>query len=179
VNVTELDLPGVRLIEPRRFGDARGWFMEIWNQERYHAAGLEFGFVQDNLSFSSRGVLRGLHFQDPHPQGKLVWVGSGEIWDVAADVRPDSPTFGKWVASTLSAENGRQLFIPEGYAHGFVVLSEQALVAYKCTTPYRPECEHTIRWDDPDLGIDWPINAPIVSEKDVRGNWLAELKPAP
>ena len=174
MKVTELDLPGVLLIETRRFDDKRGWFLESWNAARYREAGVDLSFVQDNVSFSRKGVLRGLHFQDPHPQGKLVWVVQGEVWDVAVDVRRGSPTFGRWLGHTLSANNARQLFIPEGFAHGFVVLSETALVCYKCTAPYRPEAERTLRWDDPDVGIEWPISDPVVSEKDAGGSGLAE-----
>jgi dTDP-4-dehydrorhamnose 3,5-epimerase len=169
MKVTPLGISGLLLLEPRRFTDQRGWFMEGWNKERYADAGLLVDFVQDNVSYSTRGVLRGLHFQDPHPQGKLVSVLDGEVWDVAVDVRRDSPTFGKWCGEVLSSQNSNQLYIPQGCAHGFVVTSESALFVYKCTTPYRPESERTIRWDDPTLAIPWPISEPIVSDKDRRG----------
>jgi dTDP-4-dehydrorhamnose 3,5-epimerase len=176
VKVTELRLPGVLLFEPRRFEDHRGWFAESWNARRYRDAGLDASFVQDNTAFSRRGVLRGLHFQDPHPQGKLVWALAGEVWDVAVDVRPGSPTFGEWLSCTLSAENARQIFIPEGFAHGFLVLSDSALCCYKCTDLYRPEAEGTLLWNDPDLAIPWPIADPILSEKDREGLTLDSLQ---
>lgn len=177
MKVTELALPGVLLIEPRVFGDARGWFMESWHAERYAAAGVGAGFVQDNVSFSRRGTLRGLHYQHPHPQGKLVGVLEGEVWDVAVDIRVGSPTFGRWVGTVLSAENHRQLYIPPGFAHGFVVTSDVALFHYKCTDVYHPEAEGTVLWSDPALGIDWPVAAPTVSQKDAAALPLAQLSP--
>jgi len=176
VKVTELGITGLMLVEPRRFTDSRGWFMENWHAERYRDAGIDAEFVQDNVSYSTRNVLRGMHFQEPHPQGKLVWAVTGEIWDVAVDVRADSPTFGAWEGVTLSADNGRQLYLPPGFAHGFVVLSDSAIVTYKCTTKYRPEAERTLRWDDPEIGIDWPVREPVLSEKDRRGVGLAEVR---
>ncbi len=175
MNVIETELPGVLLIEPRVFGDARGFFIETWNQSRYADAGLPDRFVQDNLSLSRKGVLRGLHYQHPSPQGKLVSVVLGEVFDVAVDVREGSPTQGKWTSAVLSSENHRQLFIPEGYAHGFLVLSETALFAYKCTDLYQPHCEGSIAWNDPDLGIDWPVSDPIVSAKDQQAPRLREI----
>ncbi len=162
----ETALDGVLILEPDVFGDSRGFFMETYNQRRYADCGIKLDFVQDNLSYSSRGVLRGLHYQNPHAQGKLVYVLSGEVWDVAVDIRPSSPQFGKWTAVTLSAENRRQFYIPPGFAHGFCVLSETALFSYKCTDLYHPECDGGIRWDDSDIGIVWPINEPLLSEKD-------------
>jgi dTDP-4-dehydrorhamnose 3,5-epimerase len=162
----ETDIPGVVIIEPRVFGDARGFFMESWNQARY--------FVQDNLSFSRRGVLRGLHFQNPNGQGKLVYVLQGEVFDVAVDIRRGSPTFGKSVSVVLSSDNKRQFYIPPGFAHGFVVTSETALFAYKCTTLYSPKDEGSVLWNDPDLGIDWPIADPELSDKDRVGLRLAD-----
>ncbi|SFR14180.1 dTDP-4-dehydrorhamnose 3,5-epimerase [Desulfoscipio geothermicus] len=176
MNVLETKLPGVLIIEPDVFGDARGYFMETWQQARYAQAGLPGNFVQDNLSFSTRGVLRGLHFQNPNAQGKLVFVLQGEVFDVAVDIRAGSPTFGQWVGVTLSSENKRQLYIPEGFAHGFCVTSETALFAYKCTDIYNPAAEGGIIWNDPDIGIDWPIDNPILSEKD-RG--YQQLKDIP
>lgn len=177
MKVQELTLPGLRLIEPRIFRDERGQFLETWNQLRYREAGLPRTFVQDNVSWSTRGVLRGLHYQEPHAQGKLVSVLRGEVWDVAVDIRTDSATFGQWMGVTLSAENGRQLYIPEGFAHGFVVLSDGALLSYKCTDYYHPETERTIRWNDPEIGIGWPVEDPILSAKDRAGEPLRSLMP--
>ncbi len=172
MKVEDTDLPGVKLIHPRVFEDARGFFMETWHRARYREAGLP-DFVQDNLSCSKKGVLRGLHFQHPHPQGKLVQVLAGEIFDVAVDIRQGSPTFARWVGVVLSSKNRRQLYIPEGFAHGFCVLSEEALVAYKCTDVYHPEADRGLRWDDPDIGIAWPIEDPILSPKDAGAPRLA------
>jgi dTDP-4-dehydrorhamnose 3,5-epimerase len=163
---TPTRLPEVLLIEPRVFGDERGFFMETWHSERYAGAGIPGPFVQDNLSFSQRGVLRGLHFQNPNAQGKLVYVLQGEVFDVAVDIRVGSPTFGQWVGYTLSADNKRQLWVPEGFAHGFCVTSETALFAYKCTALYASDCEHVLRWDDPGIGIRWPVESPSLSGKD-------------
>lgn len=168
-------LAGLLLVKPDVHGDERGYFQESWNLRRYTEAGLDRHFVQDNLSSSRQGILRGLHFQNPHPQGKLVYVLRGEVFDVAVDVRADSPTFGQWYGVTLSEENHLQLFVPEGFAHGFCVTSEMALFAYKCTDFYRPEAELCIRWDDPAIGIDWPIENPTLSEKDSNGLLLAEF----
>lgn len=159
-------LPGVVLLQPQVFGDERGFFMETWNRQRYAAAGLPEDFVQDNLSFSRHGVLRGLHFQQPGPQGKLVSVLQGAVFDVAVDIRQGSPTFGQWEGYELSAENRRQLYVPEGFAHGFCVTSETALFAYKCTRYYAPEHEGSILWNDPDIGIDWPLTEVELSAKD-------------
>ena len=166
MNVLETALPGVVVVEPALYGDARGFFMESWNQWRYQEVGLPANFVQDNLSYSTKGVLRGLHFQNPHPQGKLVSVLQGEVFDVAVDVRAGSPTFGEWVGVTLSADNRRQFYVPEGFAHGFVVTSEKALFTYKCTDYYHPEAEGGVLWNDPDIGIDWPVDKPVLSGKD-------------
>jgi dTDP-4-dehydrorhamnose 3,5-epimerase len=170
-------IPDVLLVEPRVFGDARGFFFESYNQRGLEAAvGRPLRFVQDNHSLSSRGVLRGLHYQLPHPQGKLVRVIRGEVFDVAVDLRRGSPTFRRWVGEILSAENKRQLFVPEGFAHGFLVLSEWAEFLYKTTDYWHPEAERCIRWDDPELAIAWPPSgaAPIVSAKDAAGTRLAE-----
>ncbi len=166
MNIIETELPGVFIVEPRVFGDARGFFMESFNSERYKGAGIPDRFVQDNLSCSARGVLRGLHFQNPNPQGKLVSVLQGEVFDVAVDIRVGSPTFGRWTGTTLSAENKRQLYIPPDFAHGFLVTGEVALFFYKCTDYYRPASESTVLWNDPDIGIEWPIDAPVLSDKD-------------
>jgi dTDP-4-dehydrorhamnose 3,5-epimerase len=175
MNLIETSLPGVAIIEPKVFGDERGYFLETWNQDRYTAAGLPATFVQDNLSFSRRGVLRGLHFQNPNAQGKLVYVLQGEVFDVAVDIRLGSPTFGKMESVILSAQNKRQLYIPPGFAHGFCVTSETALFAYKCTELYHPQSEGSILWNDPDLGIAWPIDAPDLSAKDRAGIRLADF----
>ena len=149
--------------------------MEIWNRDRYREAGLDWNFVQDNVSLSRRGTLRGLHFQNPAPQGKLVFVLQGEVFDVAVDIRRSSPTFGRWHGLNLSAENKKQFFIPPGFAHGFAVLSETAMFAYKCTELYTPQNELTLAWNDPDIGIQWPLDHPQVSEKDTRGLRLNDL----
>lgn len=171
--VRPTELPDVLRIERRVFRDERGWFVEGWNAERYAEAGIAEAFVQDNVSFSERGVLRGLHLQRaPHAQGKLVSVLSGAVWDVAVDVRSESETFGAWVGETLSAENGVQLYIPPGFAHGFVVTGDHAVFAYKCTAPYVPEAEVSVRWDDPEIGIDWPIDQPVLSAKDAEAPTL-------
>jgi dTDP-4-dehydrorhamnose 3,5-epimerase len=166
VNVTPLRLGEVLLIEPKVFGDDRGFFMETFSAARYAEAGVAGTFVQDNVSRSRRGVLRGLHFQNPHAQGKLVSALEGEVFDVAVDVRVGSPTFGQWCGERLSAENKRQLWVPPGFAHGFIVLSETALFAYKCTDYYHPEFERTIRWDDPRVGVEWPIEPSEQSARD-------------
>jgi dTDP-4-dehydrorhamnose 3,5-epimerase len=177
MKATPTTLPGVMVIEPTVFGDARGFFFESFNERRLEAAlGRPLRFVQDNHSRSARGVLRGLHYQLPQPQGKLVRVVSGEVYDVAVDLRRGSPTCGRWLGEVLSAENKRQLWIPEGFAHGFLVLSADAEFLYKTTDYYAPEHERCIRWDDPALGIDWPSTGapPQVSAKDARGLSLAE-----
>ncbi len=175
MNLIETELPGVLIIEPKVFGDARGFFMESWNGKRYEEAGLPERFVQDNLSFSARGVLRGLHFQNPNPQGKLVCVLQGEVFDVAVDIRMGSPTFGKWTGTTLSAENKRQFYVPPDFAHGFVVTSEVALFFYKCTDYYASDAEGAVLWNDPDIGIEWPIADPILSEKDSFASLLRKM----
>jgi dTDP-4-dehydrorhamnose 3,5-epimerase len=168
-------LAGLLLVKPDVFGDERGFFQETWNLRRYTEAGLDRHFVQDNLSLSRKGILRGLHFQNPGPQGKLVYVLQGEVFDVAVDVRTDSPTFGQWHGVTLSADNHNQLFVPEGFAHGFCVTSETALFAYKCTDFYNPKAEFSLLWNDPDIGIEWPITKPELSEKDKNGQPLSEF----
>jgi len=175
MEVFETELPGVLILEPKVFGDARGFFLETWNQARYEQAGIPGHFVQDNLSFSGKGTLRGLHFQNPNAQGKLVQVIQGEVYDVAVDIRQGSPTFGKWVGITLSAENRRQVFVPAGFAHGFCVISDSALFSYKCTDIYNPKAEVSIIWNDPDIGIDWPVTEPELSEKDRKAPRLSQL----
>jgi len=167
MTVTETALPGLYVIDLDVYADERGDFRETWNAHAYAEQGLGSGFVQDNLSRSKPGVLRGLHFQNPHPQGKLITVLQGTVYDVAVDIRAGSGTFGEWHGTRLSAENARQLYVPEGFAHGFVVTGKtEALFHYKCTDVYAPEAEGTIRWDDPALGIDWPVEDPLLSEKD-------------
>lgn len=166
MKVTPTTLPDVLLVEPKVFGDPRGYFFESYSVRRYAEAGIAATFVQDNVSLSQRGVLRGLHFQHPYGQGKLVGVLKGDVFDVAVDVRRGSPTFGRWVGECLTAENKRQLYIPPGFAHGFLVTSDEALFAYKCTEYYHPETERSIRWDDARIGIEWPIEGPVVSAKD-------------
>ena len=175
MNVLETNLPGVLVFEPKVFGDERGFFMETWRADRYEEAGLPACFVQDNLSFSQRGVLRGLHFQNPDQQGKLVYVLQGEAYDVAVDIRVGSPTFGEWTAITLSSENKRQFYVPEGFAHGFLVTSSTALFAYKCTARYNAQAEASVLWNDPQIGIEWPVERPVLSEKDRAAPPLAQM----
>ena len=166
MKVTALDIPGVLLIEPTLFRDDRGLFFETFHEERYADAGLDARFVQDNFSRSIRGTLRGLHYQEPHAQGKLVMVMEGAIYDVVADIRRGSPTFGRWHGVELSSDNYRQLYVPPGCAHGFCVASEQASVLYKCTDLYSPKDERGIIWNDPTLAIAWPVSTPLLSPKD-------------
>jgi dTDP-4-dehydrorhamnose 3,5-epimerase len=172
---TRTELPEVILIEPDVHRDPRGFFLETYHEEKYRAGGISARFVQDNYSRSAGGIVRGLHAQLEPAQGKLVRVVSGEVWDVAVDVRVGSPTFGKWTSATLSGDNFHQLWIPPGYAHGFCVLSERADVEYKCTAPYRPEGEIAVAWDDPDVAIPWPVADPTLSERDRRAPRLSEL----
>lgn len=176
MNVIRTGLPDVLIIEPKVFGDARGFFFESFNTRDFSAAtGLSPAFVQDNHSRSSKNVLRGLHYQIHQPQGKLVRVVAGEVFDVAVDLRKQSPTFGKWTGITLSAENKRMLWIPQGFAHGFLVLSDSADFLYKTTDYYAPEHERCILWNDPDIGIDWPVSEiPLLAAKDKAGKLLAE-----
>ncbi|HEY1991813.1 MAG TPA: dTDP-4-dehydrorhamnose 3,5-epimerase [Gammaproteobacteria bacterium] len=170
-----LAIPDVMLVVPKVFGDARGWFFESWEARKFAAGGLDVPFVQDNYSRSVQGTLRGLHYQVKQPQGKLVRVTQGEVFDVAVDLRRSSPSFGKWVGTILSADNKHQLWVPPGFAHGFYVLSESAEFFYKCSDFYAPEHERTLRWDDPDLKIDWRLKGvPLLSAKDQQGKRLAE-----
>jgi len=179
MKILETDIPGVLIVEPEVHGDPRGWFLESWQAERYAAAGIPGPFVQDNLALSRHGILRGLHVQHPHAQGKLVQVLQGEVFDVAVDIRRDSPTFGRWVGVLLSGDNHRQFWVPPGFAHGYMVTGDQALFAYKCTDFYHPESEFSIRWDDPDLAIDWPVvGPPQLSEKDRDASLLRDIPPA-
>lgn len=170
------ELPGVLLIEPRVFEDERGFFMETFHRQKFAAAGVDLEFVQDNHSFSRRGVLRGLHYQLKFPQGKLVRAIRGEIFDVAVDVRRSSPTFGKWCGYVLSDRNRRQLYVPPGFAHGFAVMSDIAEVIYKCTDVYHPEDERTVLWNDAAIGVAWPVSDAVVSAKDQQGVPLARAE---
>jgi dTDP-4-dehydrorhamnose 3,5-epimerase len=179
MHVNPTSLPEVLLLEPRIFADARGVFFESWRDDRYGAAGVSGAFVQDNVSSSEKGTLRGLHFQDPNGQGKLVTALSGAVFDVAVDIRRGSPHFGNWVGVELSSENRRQLWIPPGFAHGFQALSDDAVFHYKCTAHYSPADEHTIRWDDATLGVEWPIAAPLLSEKDLAAPILSDAPVLP
>lgn len=175
MKVIETVLPGVLIIEPKVFGDSRGFFLESFQAERYRAIGIDLPFVQDNQSRSARGVLRGLHFQRSRPQGKLVSVSRGAVFDVAVDIDPASPTCGRHVAVELSDENHRQLWVPPGYAHGFCVLSEVADFQYKCTDYYSPEDEGGLIWDDPEVAVPWPIEQPLLSAKDQAHPTLRQL----
>lgn len=175
MKVIETALPGVLIIEPKVFGDHRGFFIESFQVERYREAGIEQPFVQDNHSRSPRGVLRGLHFQRTRPQGKLVSVSRGAVYDVAVDINPQSSTCGQFVGVELSDDNHRQLWIPPGYAHGFCVLSDMADFQYKCTDLYYPEDEGGLLWDDPEVGIPWPVEAPLLSAKDQLNPTLRQL----
>ncbi|MEN5059245.1 dTDP-4-dehydrorhamnose 3,5-epimerase [Luteimonas sp. TWI1416] len=175
MKIIETKLPGAVVLEPAVFGDARGFFFETWNAARFGQHGLPTTFVQSNVSSSAKGVLRGLHYQWPRPQGKLVSVLQGEVFDVAVDIRRGSPTFGQWDGVLLSAENKRQFWIPEGFAHGFAVLSETALFSYLCTDIYVKEADAGVRWDDPQIGVEWPIDAPLLSDKDAQAPLLADI----
>ncbi len=177
MNVDQATLPGLMVLEMRVWRDARGTFRETWQEERYAEAGLPTTWVQDNVSVSARHVLRGLHYQTVRPQGKLVTVLAGAVVDVAVDVRPASPTFGHPFSVVLSRENGRQIYVPPGFAHGFLVTTDEAVVHYKCTELYHPASERTLLWNDPVLGIEWPAVAPVLSEKDAAGQLLAQLRP--
>lgn len=182
MKVMTTPLQGLLAIEPRVFGDERGFFLEAWQRERYREAGVDAEFVQDNHSRSRQGTLRGLHYQIRHHQGKLVRVSGGEVFDVAVDLRRSSPTFGRWYGTVLSASNHRQLWVPPGFAHGFYVISEVAEFQYKCTDYYAPEHERTLRWDDPAIGIEWPLlngRQPVLSDKDQAGVDLADAEVYP
>ena len=178
INVETCEIEGLKVITPTVFGDKRGYFMETYNQNDFKAAGIDMVFVQDNQSSSSKGVLRGLHFQKKHAQDKLVRVIEGEVFDVAVDLRDGSPTFGKWYGVLLSAENKKQFFIPKNFAHGFLVVSDHAEFCYKCTDFYHPEDEGGIQWDDPDIGVEWPITEDMelnLSEKDAKRDSLKDF----
>ncbi len=175
MKVTQTKLSGALIFEPKVFGDQRGFFMETWNQQRYKEAGLDVNFVQSNLSKSTKGVLRGLHFQNPNPQGKLVQILTGEVFDVAVDIRQGSPTFGLWHGEFLTGDNHKQFYIPEGFAHGFCVLSDTAIFSYMCTDFYSPKDETSLIWNDQSIAIDWPIENPSLSEKDKNALKLEDI----
>jgi len=175
MKVTRSRLSGVLTIEPQVFGDQRGYFMESWQAQRYREAGIQETFVQSNVSKSAQGVLRGLHFQNPHAQGKLVSVLAGEVFDVAVDIRRGSPTFGQHESIIISEDNHKQFYVPPGFAHGFCVLSESATFCYMCTDYYHAECDASLKWDDPELAIDWPITSPSLSEKDSKALKLSDF----
>lgn len=175
MRIIETDLPGCLLLEPQVYGDERGFFYESFNRDKFAAHGLPQHFVQGNVSSSVQGVLRGLHYQWPRPQGKLVSVTDGEVWDVAVDIRRGSPTFGRWTAVVLSGDNKRHFWIPEGFAHGFAVLSERATFTYLCTETYDRDADAGIRWNDARFAIDWPIAHPLLSDKDARAPFLDQV----
>jgi len=177
MKVIETALPGALILEPRVFGDARGFFYESYNKTTWEKLGLHVEFVQSNVSRSARGVLRGLHYQWPNPQGKLVSVLEGEVYDVAVDIRRGSPTFGRSVGTMLSADNHRHFWVPEGFAHGFCVVSDFATFSYQCTALYDPGTDAGIRWNDAAFGIDWPVSAPTLSDKDAKAPLLADVAP--
>ena len=177
MKIIDTCIPEVKILEPQVFGDERGFFMETWRDDWFNAQVCARRFVQDNHSKSRQGILRGLHYQTEQTQGKLVRVVSGEVFDVAVDLRKDSATFGHWVGVLLSAENKRQLWVPEGFAHGFYVTSESAEFVYRCTDYYNPSAEHSVRWDDPDLAIEWPLvngDQPLLAAKDAQGVWFKD-----
>lgn len=178
MNIIECNIPGPLILEPKVFGDERGFFLESWNAEAFAQAGLDLTFVQDNHSRSQKGVLRGMHFQNPGPQGKLVRVVRGAVFDAVVDLRRSSPSFGKWTGVVLSAENKRMFWVPEGFAHGFLTLEDDTDFLYKCTAPYAPQHEQSLAWDDPTVGIEWPLDGlePILSAKDAAGVALADVK---
>jgi dTDP-4-dehydrorhamnose 3,5-epimerase len=177
VEVIPTPLAGALIIEPTVFGDDRGFFMESWNAHEFARAGIGARFIQDNHSRSARGVLRGMHFQNPGPQGKLVRVVAGAVFDAIVDLRRSSPTFGRWFGIELSAANKRMLWVPEGFAHGFLTLEDGTDFLYKCTAPYAPAHEHSLAWDDPAVGIEWPLGCdPVLSAKDAAGVPLAQVK---
>ena len=175
MEVISLEIPDVKLVKPRVFSDDRGFFMQTYHYEQYCEAGIDVRFVQDNWSRSTKGVLRGLHYQLEHAQDKLVSVIRGEVFDVAVDIRKGSPTFGKWAGAILSEENKYQLFVPKGFAHGFCVLSDAVDFVYKCSDFYTPGDEYGIHWNDPDIGIDWPASDVVLADKDLQAPWLKDV----
>lgn len=178
MNIIECDIAGPLILEPKVFGDERGFFLESWNADAFAKVGLDLNFVQDNHSRSQKGVLRGMHFQNPQPQGKLVRVVRGAVFDAIVDLRRSSPTFGKWTGVVLSAENKRMFWVPEGFAHGFLTLEDDSDFLYKCTAPYLPQNECSLAWDDPEVGIEWPLDGiePKLSAKDAVGVPLAQVQ---
>lgn len=177
MNIISTQIEGVILLEPKVFGDHRGFFLETYQKQRYADVGIDVAFVQDNISFSVSRTLRGLHYQHPRGQAKLVQCLQGEIFDVAVDIRLGSPTFGQWTGAMLSSENRRQLYVPDGFAHGFCVLSETALFMYKCSDYYEPQAEGGICWNDPEVGIEWPVQSPLLSERDQTFRKLSQIDP--
>lgn len=177
MNIIETKLPGILILEPKLFSDERGYFLETWHSTRFENAGIPGPFVQDNISFSKKGVLRGLHYQYPRSQGKLIQVLWGEVLDVAVDIRAGSPTYGRWISEVLSEANHKQMYIPPGFAHGYCVTSETAVFLYKCTEFYNSATEHGIIWNDPELNIDWPVKKPILSAKDKNYARLKDISP--
>jgi dTDP-4-dehydrorhamnose 3,5-epimerase len=176
MKVTEFDIPGLKLIEPKRFGDERGWFAEVWQHQRYRDAGIRETFVQDNMAMSVKGVLRGLHAQEPHAQGKLVQVFQGRVFDVAVDLRVGSPTFAQWHGVILDDDNALQFYVPPGFVHGYYVMSERALFGYKTTDIYSPDSEFSVRWDDPTIAIEWPLDGePALSDKDRAAPFMKDI----
>ena len=177
MNIIDTKIEGLKIIEPQVFGDERGFFMESWNAAKFADAGMDIAFLQDNHSRSQKGVLRGMHFQNPGPQGKLVRVVSGAVFDVAVDLRRSSATFGQWVGVELSEANKRMVWVPPGFAHGFLTLENNTDVLYKCDAPYRPDVEHSLAWDDPDVGIEWPLGGmePMLSTKDQAGQSFGDI----
>ena len=177
MNIIDTKIEGLKIIEPQVFGDERGFFTESWNAAKFADAGMDIAFLQDNHSRSQKGVLRGMHFQNPGPQGKLVRVVSGAVFDVAVDLRRSSATFGQWVGVELSEANKRMVWVPPGFAHGFLTLENNTDVLYKCDAPYRPEVEHSLAWDDPDVGIQWPLGGmePMLSAKDQTGQSFGDI----
>lgn len=178
MKLIECNIPGPLILQPKVFGDDRGFFMESWNASAFAQAGLDLTFVQDNHSRSQKGVLRGMHFQNPGPQGKLVRVVRGAVFDAVVDLRRSSPTYGQWAGLVLSAENKRMFWVPEGFAHGFLTLEDDTDFLYKCTAPYTPQHEASLAWDDPEVGIEWPLDGiePKLSAKDAAGVRLADVK---
>lgn len=179
--ISTVDIAGPLVLEPEVFGDERGFFLESWNEARFKDAGLDLTFVQDNHSRSAKGVLRGVHFQNPNPQGKLVRVVSGAVWDVVVDLRASSPYFGRWFGLELSAANKRMLWVPPGFGHGFLTLKDGTDFLYKCTSLYDPASEQSLQWDDPEVGIDWPLGhiVPQLSQKDREGTAFSQIKAYP
>jgi dTDP-4-dehydrorhamnose 3,5-epimerase len=176
MEVVETKIPGVLLFKPKVFGDQRGWFMETWQSDRYASLGIPQQFVQDNMAYSEQGVLRGLHIQNPFGQGKLVQAIKGEVFDVAVDVRKGSPWFGQWVGAHLTESNHHQFYVPVGFAHGYLVLSKEAIFAYKCTDYYHPETQFSVRWDDPEIAIEWPAGLdPLLAAKDRDAPLLSQI----